>query len=422
MALLPFTLAAILLLLCIPFVRALPPLNCTSTPTLDVTDSPSSSDTRTLWDIIWSCVATLFACTWTAIHPNIPGMDEGRMTIFFRRLYIMVLALIAPVLMVTWAAIQFLSALEWTAAHGFFAWMGGFMLYCDDEPRATLTPKELMDYIRDGCVDIPDIVEADIEGRSKGDALSKGIAVLQLGWFVLQLVARYIQHLPTTLLEIDTLAIVSLACIAYCLWWKKPKDVRRPYPVHWNRNKTEAPPLRTLTYEYKTKSRILLGCLVSLSYPSHYPLRSLMGTAVTISPCTVRERRAPSLGGYADDNRHDRSHVITLFLGCFSGVIYGGLHCLGWNYPFQWHTEQMLWRVASIVTASASVPFLLIFGWVILSHAPHDSWVVRFAVVAIAFISITTRVTVIVLILLSLRSLPPGIYDTVAWTTFVPHL
>jgi hypothetical protein len=39
-------------------------------------------------------------------------MDEGRMSIFFRRLSIMVLALIAPELMVTWATMQFLSALE----------------------------------------------------------------------------------------------------------------------------------------------------------------------------------------------------------------------------------------------------------------------------------------------------------------------
>jgi hypothetical protein len=37
-------------------------------------------------------------------------MVEGRMTIFFRRLSIMVMALIAPELMVTWAMMQFLSA------------------------------------------------------------------------------------------------------------------------------------------------------------------------------------------------------------------------------------------------------------------------------------------------------------------------
>jgi hypothetical protein len=129
--------------------------------------------------------------------------------------------------------------------------MGGFMLYIDDESRATLTPRELELFVHMGDVDIPGIVEAELEGRSKSDALSKGIAILQLAWFVLQLVARYIQNLPTTLLEIDTLAVVSLACISYCLWWNKPKDVRRPYLVYWN-NKRLPPSssLNTLTYGY----------------------------------------------------------------------------------------------------------------------------------------------------------------------------
>jgi hypothetical protein len=116
MALLPFTSTAILLLLCIPFVCALPPFNRTSAPTLDVTDSPSSSCNRTLWDIIWSCAATIFACTWTIVHPNIPGMYEGRIAVCSHRLFIMVLALIAPELMITWAILQFLSAREATKA------------------------------------------------------------------------------------------------------------------------------------------------------------------------------------------------------------------------------------------------------------------------------------------------------------------
>ncbi|KAG2098750.1 uncharacterized protein F5147DRAFT_357282 [Suillus discolor] len=278
-----------------------------------------------------------------------------------------------------------------------------------------------MDFIENEYVDIPDIVEADIEGRSKGDALSKGVAILQLGWFILQLVARYIQQRPVTLLEIDTLAIVCLSCIAYGLWWNKPKDVRRPHPIHWNKNKAEVLQDLSFTYE-KVNPEFSLDRWHHYLLVFIYPLRSLMGTAVTVSPCAVRAHRIPSLGGYADEHRHDRDHVITLFLGCFCAVIYGGLHCLGWHYLFQWHTDQVLWRVASIVMASASVPLLLTFGWVILSDSPHDSWVVRFAVVTTAFIYIAARVTLIVLLVSSLRSLPPGVYDTVAWTTFVPHV
>jgi hypothetical protein len=97
-------------LLCIPFVYAsLPSLNDTSTHTLDASKG-QSCNTRTLWDILLNCGLTLFACTWTAIHPDIPGMDEGKFAITSRRLFIMVMALIAPELMITWAARQFFSA------------------------------------------------------------------------------------------------------------------------------------------------------------------------------------------------------------------------------------------------------------------------------------------------------------------------
>jgi len=125
--------------------------------------------------------------------------------------------------------------------------MGGFMLYVDDKPRGALTPNELRHFVCNGSVDMPVIAEVDIEDRSKGDALSKGIAILQLAWFILHLLARYIQKLPITLLEIDTLAVASLTCIAYALWWKKPKDIRRPYPINW---KATGSVPRNLKYEY----------------------------------------------------------------------------------------------------------------------------------------------------------------------------
>jgi hypothetical protein len=125
--------------------------------------------------------------------------------------------------------------------------MGGFLLYVNDEPRATLTPDELRRFVCSGSVEMPDIVQAEMEDRSKGDVLSKGIAVLQLLWFVTQLVARYAQNLPITLLEIDTLAVAASTSIAYGWWWKKPKDVGRPYPVQW---KAVADPPSDLAYEY----------------------------------------------------------------------------------------------------------------------------------------------------------------------------
>jgi hypothetical protein len=109
------TLLPLAVSLCIPFVRpslALSNCNETTIHTLDVRDSSSGCDSRTLWNIIWSCAATLFACTWTAIHPNIPGVDEGKLAVTSRRLLIMIMVLVVPELIIAWAARQFFSACD----------------------------------------------------------------------------------------------------------------------------------------------------------------------------------------------------------------------------------------------------------------------------------------------------------------------
>ncbi|OAX39404.1 hypothetical protein K503DRAFT_865460 [Rhizopogon vinicolor AM-OR11-026] len=355
--------------------------NGTTIPMLDMSDSSTgSSNTRTLWDIIWSCAVTLFACAWTAIHPNIPGMDEGKVAIFSRRLLIMAIVLIAPEFIIAWAMRQFLSArrtanefddilgaqllqaqahhqnigdgntatllsemaeLErnslipnpprvasrkfraWTVTHGFFACMGGFLLYVNDEPRAPLAPDELWRFVRKGSVDMPTIVEADIEDRSKGDILSKGIAILQLVWFVISLAARYAQNLPITLLEIDTLAIAALTCIVYSLWWKKPKDVGRPFPVHWK--KMEPSPPSDLVYgEASVEDGYFL-----------YFIRNLLNTESQFSHRAAHSRGASSLGGYyhATTDGFDDDDTVVLLIGCFKHAADADPNAAGLSRP-----------------------------------------------------------------------------------------
>jgi hypothetical protein len=308
--------------------------------------------------------------------------------------------------------------------------MGGFLLYVNDEPRATLTPDELRDFVRDGSVDTPVIAEADISDRSKGDVLSKGIAILQIVWFILQIAVRYAQNLSITLLEIDTLAVVALTSIAYGWWWKKPKDVDRPYPVHW---KAAAPPPSRLAYEYVIDIFLTDGILIRLharktniSFVAGgrehyfrrfmYPFLSLMSIEPVISPRAVLARRIASLGGYTD------SHGGTILLiECFSGMAFGAIHCVGWSYFFQKHTEQVLWRVASLTIFCAPISTAIFYCFVVLGW--FDLAEFFFLIVLLAgFAYIAARLTLIVLILLSFRSLPPGVYDTVAWTKFIPHL
>jgi len=132
----------------------------------------------------------------------------------------------------------------WTLSHGFFAIMGGFMLFRGNHEVRTLQPAiiqpggdesqhdNFISYLEDGEIDI---TAKKIKDRSRGDAMSKAFAVIQTGWFVLQCMARLVQHLPVTELEIVTLAFASLNLVTYVLWWEKPLDVKFPYPVRRQR-------------------------------------------------------------------------------------------------------------------------------------------------------------------------------------------
>jgi len=65
---------------------------------------------RTLWNIVWSSLITVFACIWLSIHPNIPLPEDSWGRKGVRRVWTMILALLAPELIVGWAARQRLIA------------------------------------------------------------------------------------------------------------------------------------------------------------------------------------------------------------------------------------------------------------------------------------------------------------------------
>jgi len=74
-------------------------------------------DDRTVWSIVWSCLATLFACSWAAMHPNVPRATDSEALILGRRLATMGYMLLAPEVVIAWAAMQHFSAKEILIKH-----------------------------------------------------------------------------------------------------------------------------------------------------------------------------------------------------------------------------------------------------------------------------------------------------------------
>ncbi|KAJ6449569.1 hypothetical protein C8R45DRAFT_145099 [Mycena sanguinolenta] len=201
------------------------------------TDSCDDINNRSLFSIVWGCLATIFACTWVSVHPNVPPPNQNWLQLFWRRLRMMLVAIIAPeASIVAFAARQFFGArllktkFGFSRTHGMFFCMGGF-ISPDGHPIATIKQLEDPDLGLELQKAIQNAKKEDIKDKSKGDVLSKGVALLQGLWFILQCLARVHQRLAVTQLEVATLAFAIVNIFIWLLWWNKPLDAQQPIVV-----------------------------------------------------------------------------------------------------------------------------------------------------------------------------------------------
>src|SRR6266545_4136168 len=142
---------------------------------------------------------------------------------------------------------------KWTMAHGHMLGMGGittvdptFEKNDSKDPNGqvlTLDRYKELTTNNNATFEFPKITEADVGDKSKGDFLSKLIAIVQTTWFILQCIARAEQHLDLTELELVTLALASLNAITYAFWWHKPLGVQEPVRIYFRDSEvgTEGP-------------------------------------------------------------------------------------------------------------------------------------------------------------------------------------
>lgn len=75
---------------------------------LELVARDDQSQQRTLFGIIWICLATIILCAWTAVHPNVPPRNKWKAQ--WIRLKLMFWMVIAPELVLAWAVRQFFAA------------------------------------------------------------------------------------------------------------------------------------------------------------------------------------------------------------------------------------------------------------------------------------------------------------------------
>lgn len=156
------------------------------------------------------------------------------------------------------------------------------------------------------------------------------------------------------------------------------------------------------------------------------PLLNLGGIGC-VSATAVKAHRVPYFCGYPPDvDRESLGQSLPVsIIGALAGMVFGAVHCIAWNFTFPTHTEQMLWRVASLTMAVMPGFALAAITYLYLvsdgKTVPHAAALTTSSFF-ITLVYVNCRLIVMVLMLLSLRSLPAGVYDEVCWTSLIPHL
>jgi hypothetical protein len=230
----------------------------------------SIPNVRGTLDILWSCLATIIARTYTVLHLNIPEQRDaqdrdadwkGNMQWWWKGMRTNINWTLITILAPEWysgTAIQELTeakrllralrrlpevqhpAQGWTLAHAFFVNMGGFRIPAQDiandwPSMVVLKGERLVKLLHDQesilgqsgqtplGASLP--TEADILDSSKSDRFAKSVTILQVSYFCISCFVRLGRHLPITLLELGTLGFAACSLVSYSTLFKKPRGI-----------------------------------------------------------------------------------------------------------------------------------------------------------------------------------------------------
>ncbi|KIM21645.1 hypothetical protein M408DRAFT_80279 [Serendipita vermifera MAFF 305830] len=321
---------------------------------------------RSVWIIIWSCLTTIFLCTWVAAHPNHwteEWLWDPLHEIVTYKLPLFLWALIVPEYILAWAVQQYLQAGRmltiwivsgWTRTHGHFVIMGGFHLFRlpADTPSIPLRFKSLRpsnfiipigyhsrkDEIpvcplkfEDFPVELLEIIaptEIELKDRGKSDSLTKGIALLQTLWFVIQCIARGTRQLPLTELEVVTLAYATLNLFIYLFWWDKPRNVECPIRVY-------------KAVGHNKPGRQLQSVEGNQNWAWRWMEKAMAYVLITQDDSVVISEQHSIPMFWSGRLEHDL-RASAGFEGSVLGSIFGGVYCITWSSQFPSNVELVL--------------------------------------------------------------------------------
>lgn len=358
---------------------------------------------RGTFGILWTCLTTLFLCTWTVQHLNIAGPNDSSLKKSLRKMKWMIITAIVPEYTTYTALYQYCQARQtvviittvsgyewWTMTHGFYAIMGGLVVEIADGKRYTFNWIDLLWLWQHRIIDLPHVEEKDIKDRNKADGLVKGLACTQAVWFLIQSVGRVSQGLPFTTLEIGIIPMVACTFLTYFIWWGKPLD------------------LETTT--------IIMAPTITEDFVLNYKPQHRMSMLPDYSGQRIPNELSYDYWYDYKDQKHYTTDMKDLVLTVL-GVPFCAFHIVACNFCFPTYTEMIMWRVCALCAVGS-----LVLGLLITIFPCKNTWCMDTLTDSLGGIHILSRLFILVEAFIGLRSLPPGVFETVNWSLYIPHL
>ena len=122
---------------------------------------------------------------------------------------------------------------------------------------------------------------------------------------------------------------------------------------------------------------------------------------------------------YACPDPDDPNSWRVMALTSIVAMIFGVIHCAGWNFPFPSHAEVIIWRVCSLIILI--VPCTAVLIAVEMAMNVTDM-IIGGVFLFGAVMYVLARFTLLVEAFIALRHLPPGAYAVVEWTALLLHM
>lgn len=112
------------------------------------------------------------------------------------------------------------------------------------------------------------------------------------------------------------------------------------------------------------------------------------------------------------------------------GVMFGAIHCVGWNLGFPTRAEKIIWRTSAVVIST--FPILMIFHALLIMIGGIPQFLTGVRLKGIVIIGevfwrcfpiyFLARMILVIEAFITLRDLPKDAFIQVDWTRFLPHI